>query len=69
MKNKLRKLGDITVDMEPLLLELCVDHELQWHEVMGLVHAYLQTHCPDSQEKYVEGGSPVYYYGPKEGIK
>lgn len=66
MKQKIRRLGDITTDMEKLLLEMTVDHDMQWHEIMGIIYAYLQVHCPDGQEEYVKGGNPVFYYGPKK---
>lgn len=66
---KIRPLGQVLLDMEPLLLEMCIQHELQWSDVLGLVYAYLQVHCPDSQEVYTAGGNPVFYYGPKEKLK
>ena len=49
--------------MENLISEMCDDHELQWHDILGLVHSYLQTHRPDAQETYEDGGNPVYFYG------
>ncbi len=60
----MRALGDITTDMEPLLLEMTEDHELQWHEILGLVYAYLEVHCPGGREEYEDGTSPRYKYGP-----
>lgn len=65
MKKKIRPLGQITQDMEELLLEMTEQHELQWHEVLYLVHGYLVVHCPDAQEEYDEGGNPIFYYGPR----
>ena len=67
-KTKLRRVGDIMLEIEPLILELGVDHDLQWSEILGLVYAYLKVHLPGQQEEYVDGGSPEYYYGPKEKI-
>ena len=64
----MRKLGDITADLEDLILELTDEHDLQWGEIMAIVHNYLVVHCPQSREEYVDGGHPVYYYGP-EGCK
>lgn len=61
-----RKLGDITLDMEPLLQEMVYEHELQVGEILNLVHGYLQIHCPEAREEYDEGGHPVFYYGPEE---
>ena len=60
---KRRKVGDITADIEPLIQELVHGHDLQWAEVLALVYAYLQVHCPDAREEYLDGGHPVYYYG------
>lgn len=62
----MRALGKITEDMEKLITEMCDDHKLQWHEILGLVHSYLQTHRIDAQENYEDGTFPVYYYGHKE---
>ena len=67
-KKKLRPLGDIMLDMEPLLMEMTHSQELQWHEVLNLVKGYLEVHCPEGREEYVGGGSPVFYYGPAEGL-
>lgn len=70
MKKKLRKLGDITSDLEPLLLEMVVEHELQMGEVLNLIRGYLEIHCPGCKEVYTKDGSnPVFFYGAKEGLK
>jgi hypothetical protein len=61
--SKLRKVGDILLDMEPLILELTEQHELQWSDVLGLVYLYLQVHCPEAREEYLDGSHPVLYYG------
>lgn len=68
-KSKLIPLGGITQTMEPMLDMLTDDHKLQWHEVLALVHAWLQTHAPQGQEVYLDNSHPVYYYGHKDGIK
>jgi hypothetical protein len=60
---KLRKLGIVLLDIEPLLLEL-VDHELQHGDILNLVRGYLEVHAPEAREEYVEGGHPEFYYGP-----
>ena len=62
---KLRRVGDITADMEKLLLELAIDHDMQWNEILGLTYLYLMVHCPKQREEYVAGGHPEFYYGPK----
>ena len=67
---KLRPLGEITGDLEPLILEMTDQHEMQVGEILALVYGYLQVHCPHAFEEYTDGsGKPVFYYGPKEGLK
>lgn len=62
----LRPMGDIMLDMEKLLFEMGVDHDMQWNEILGLVHSWLKVHLPSQQEVYEDGGeSPEFYYGPK----
>ena len=63
-KKKLRPLGSTLLDLEKLLLEMTVDHDMQWGDVLNLVRGYLEVHVPGAQEKYTAGGSPVFYYGP-----
>lgn len=60
---KIRPMGQITEDLEPLILEMIEQHELQWHEILAIIHGYLMVHCPQGQEQYTEGGNPKYYYG------
>lgn len=60
-KPLVRPAGDILLDMEPLLEELIDVHDLQWADVIYLVHGWLAVHRPQAQEQYVEGGSPVLY--------
>jgi hypothetical protein len=60
---KVRKVGEVLLDMEPLIQEL-VAHELQWGDILNLIRGYLEVHCPLAQEEYIEGGHPVFYYGP-----
>lgn len=63
---KLRKMGDVMLDMEPLLLEMTEQHDLQWYEILNLIRGYLEVHCPNSRETYTDNTSPVFYYGPKK---
>jgi hypothetical protein len=60
---KIRRLGDILLEIEPLLLEMA-DHELQHGDILNLINGYLEVHCPDSKEVYIDGTKPVFYYGP-----
>lgn len=62
---KPRPLGDIMLDLEPLLLEMVESHDLQYGDILNLVYGYLEVHAPDAKEVYVRGGSPEFYYGPK----
>lgn len=63
-KKKLRPMGDITLDLEDIIMEMCCDHDLQWGEVLNIVRGYMEIHLPGAQEKYIAGGNPVFYYGP-----
>lgn len=65
-KKKLRPLGDVTQDLEPLLFEMSLDHQLQHGEVIALVLSWLRIHVPNQQEVYVkDSSSPVCYCGAK----
>jgi hypothetical protein len=69
MRKAPRRLGDILLDMEPLIQEAMDDHDLQWGDMLGLIYTYLQVHYPDHKEVYIENGkSPVFFYGPEESI-
>jgi hypothetical protein len=61
-----RALGAVTADLEPLLFEL-VDHDLQHGEILNLVRGWLEIHAPGARERYDEGGSPLFYFGPASG--
>lgn len=65
----MRPLGNITLDLEPLLLELAEDHDLQKGEILGLICSWIDVHYPGAIEEYNEGGNPIYYYGAPEGLK
>lgn len=64
MKTKLRPLGHITSELEPLLLEMMEEHELQLHEVLGMIFLWAQVHMPGSIEVYEDGTNPILKYGP-----
>lgn len=61
---KLRKVGDIMMDMEKLLIELHEDHDMQHYEVLYLVNGYQKVHFPEQIETYLDNTNPVLY-GPK----
>ena len=60
--SKLRKLGEITDDMEQYLFEMVEQHELQRHEVLGIIDYWIRYHYPDAIEVYEEQSD-----GPKKG--
>jgi hypothetical protein len=69
MSKRVRPLGDITTDLEPLLLEMAENHKMQVGEILNIIRGYLEIHCPDAQEVYKDGSRPVFYYGVREGLK
>jgi hypothetical protein len=69
-KKKLRRVGDIMLDMEKLLFELHIDHDMQHGEVLNLVYGWQKVHVPNQVETYtIDKTHPIMYYGPVEGIK
>lgn len=65
-KKKIRPLGDILLEMEPLILEAVVDHNLQHGDLIYLLKGYLDVHCPGAKEEYKDGTSPTLNYGPND---
>jgi hypothetical protein len=65
----MRPLGQILLEMEPLIQEAMEDHDLQWGDMLGLIHHYLMIHYPNAQEQYSDGSRPVYLYGHKDYVK
>lgn len=63
-KRKVRPLGQITQDMEPLLEEMVDLHELQTHEIISLIIAWIECHRPGAVEEYEDGTKPKLTYGP-----
>jgi hypothetical protein len=64
---KIRPMGEIISDLEPLLMELVDIHDLQRGDIMALIFNYINVHLPQSIEIYeADGSSPEYKYGPKE---
>lgn len=65
-KNMFRSVGNIMLDMEPLLFELHIDQDLQHGEVISLISGWQHIHVPQQIETYEDGTHPgLYYYGPK----
>lgn len=65
MSSKIRPMGNVMLSLEKVMKEMVEDHDLQWYEVLSLVHGYLVVHYPNAQETYLDGTKPVFYYGPK----
>lgn len=63
---KLRKMGDIMLDLETVLEEMVDQQELQKYEILHLVSGWIDAHRPDAIEEYEDGTHPVFYYGPKD---
>lgn len=67
---KLRPLGQVLLDAEPLIEELLIGHELQIGDLHALLDVYVQVHYPDAREVYEDGTSPALRYGPQaQGLK
>jgi hypothetical protein len=66
MKADSKKLGNLLLHLEKTLDDMIDRHDLQWGDVLALIHQHLQVHRPDAQETYVKDNShPEFYYGPK----
>lgn len=63
---KLRPAGEILLDMEPLIEELMMGHDLQHYDFLYLMKGYLDVHYPEHKETYLDGTTPEWYYGPKK---
>lgn len=65
MSKPLRPLGHILLDLEELLQEMYIEHELQLGDVLGMVYTNTTVHFPSAIEKYNDGSqSPVLNYAP-----
>jgi hypothetical protein len=63
----MRPMGKILLDLEKLLDEMCDEHDMQFGDIISLVHSHLVIHKPGAREVYVDdGSSPILYYGPEE---
>jgi hypothetical protein len=59
---KLLPMNQLLNQMTKPLIGLVKGNGLTRGEVLNLVFRYLEVHCPENQEKYIGGGSPVFYY-------
>ena len=69
MAKKLRRGGDIMLDMEKLLFELHTDHDMQHGEVLYLINGWQKIHVPGQIETYLKDGTHPILYGPKNKRK
>lgn len=65
----IRPLGRITDEQEKLLQEMVYDHEMQAHEILGIIYGYLTSHCSEAIERYDDGTIPEFFYTHKDWIK
>lgn len=63
--DNLRPLGDILLDIEPSLFEMCKDHDLQHGDILYLIKGWLDIHYPGGKEEFVDGDDIFFYYGGK----
>ena len=63
----IKPIGEITDKLEPILEELCDAHQMQAHEILGIVLAWCTCHRPHSIEVYVDDGSHPRLKGIKYG--
>jgi hypothetical protein len=62
--------GDLISELEEVIQKMVDQHDLQFGDILSIVHGYLCVHNPEAREEYVDGsGSPTFYYGSKEGLK
>ncbi len=67
-KKKIRPLGKIMLDLEPLLFEMVETHEMQLQEVFAQIYYWASVHYPDAIPEYLDGSAPKLKgikYGPK----
>ena len=58
----MRKIGNVLLDLEPLLDEM-VDQGLQLGDILALIKAHIEIHQPSAVEQYEDGTEPRYFYG------
>ena len=64
----MRKVGQILLDMEPLLEQLVHEHELQKGELLKLISVWVDIHAPNAIEEYVDSSPLIEYYGSVAGL-
>lgn len=64
----IRPLGDILLEMEPLIQEAMDSHDLQWGDMLSLIYGYLMVHYPYAEEEYEDDTRPVFWYGHRDKL-
>ena len=59
---KIRPLGQITEDLEPLIEEMVDGHDMQMGEILYLLYGYLMIHYPECIEEFEDGTKPLFKY-------
>lgn len=62
----MRPYGQITDELEELLLEMYDEHEMQLGEVLHAVLGWTMIHYPGAVEEFEDGTKPTFYYGHEE---
>ncbi len=63
-----RPLGEILLDIEPYLIEMCEQHDLQHSDVLYLIKGWLDVHWLSGAEEYVDNDQVIFYYGSKKQL-
>lgn len=70
MKKKLRPLGEVTQDLEDVLMEMCEAHDMQLGEILSLVKNWVEVHYNGAIEEYeCDDSNPIFLYGHKDDVK
>lgn len=69
MAKKIEKLGDIMHELEAVIGKMIDQHDLQRHEVLGLVDNYIKFHYPNATEEFEDGTKPFTFFGHIDGAK
>lgn len=56
-KKSIRPMGQITEDLEKILIEMCEDHELQSYEIHGIVDHWFPVHFPSAIPTFADDGT------------
>lgn len=69
MGKKIEKMGDVMLQLEKVVAKMIDQHDLQRHEVLGLVDNYIKFHYPNASEEFADGTKPFVFFGHIDGAK